>query len=106
MTPSPSLRQEGGGAQADDRQRDDRSPPHRASAQHRPHLLAGPRLLAHAVDALDADGRLPLALGAGRPLAPLTADVGDPVGVTRADRLGLLRRGLRHGAPSVPGTTG
>ena len=47
-------------------------------------------LLADAVDALDADGGRPLALRADRPLAPLAADVRDPVGVPRADRY-LLR---------------
>src|SRR5699024_1090998 len=57
----------------------------------------------HTVHALHADRGLPLALGAGRAITALAADVGDPVRVTRAGRCCWRRpRVARAAAVAIP----
>ena len=80
------LQHEHDDADADDRHRHDRPAVGGGPAEDGAHLAHAAGALGDAVDALDADGRRPLALGAGRPAAPLAAHVGLAVGVPGADR--------------------
>ncbi|GAB3536979.1 hypothetical protein GCM10027403_19590 [Arthrobacter tecti] len=89
------LRQEEDGAQTDDREGDYRTSLTDCAAEDRLVYRRVALCLVDTVNALNPDGSRTLALRAGRPAAPLTPHVTDPVRVARAYGYLLVRLARR-----------